>query len=243
MVIDNNKNGGFKKEKVKKFCEFHNYEYEAHIIPFLNLYSECPRCKEDRKERERLEKEREEAFRKEKERIYFIDYIKNYSNIPYRYIDFKIDYNCENFRKNEIFLKEPLNKNLLIIGNTGTGKTLFLSKVLINNMEKYPIYLNGNELNILKDDDFRINEILEKIDGKGIIAIDEAQELILNNRYSLLNIITDKAYNQTSKVVICGNIGKEGLNILSSGKFNRILSRLKQDGLNILNFGDKDLRI
>lgn len=238
----NNKNTEIKKGKVKKFCEFHNYEYEAHIIPFLNLYSECPRCKEDRKERERLEKEREEALQKEKERIYFINYIKNHSNIPNRYIDFEVNYNNETFRKYEKLLKKPLERNLFIKGETGVGKTLFLSKILINNMEKYPVYLDGDELSLLKDDDFRINQILEKIDGKGIIAIDEVQTLILKNKFLILNIIINKAYNQSSKIIICGNFNKEALSIISSKEYRRILDRIMQDGLIGIDFTNENLR-
>ncbi|HDZ5042899.1 TPA: AAA family ATPase [Campylobacter jejuni] len=227
---------------VKKTCEIHNLEYDAKIIPFLNLYSNCPKCEEDRKNIEKLEKERIEKRNKELEKKHFDDYIVFNSNIPDRYIDFNVFDSYENFSKNNKFLKEPLQNNIFIIGDTGTGKTLFLSKVLINNVERYPIYLNGNDLMLIQDNDFKISKILEKIDKKGIIAIDEVQMLILNERYLLMDAIIDKAYNQNSKIILCGNITRDGLKVLSNKQWKRISSRFKQGGVNILDFGDKDLR-
>ncbi|EEV5427954.1 ATP-binding protein [Campylobacter coli] len=229
-------------EKIKKICEIHNIEYEANIIPFLNLYSNCPKCDDARKEKERIEKEKEEAILKERERKYFEDYVIFNSNIPSRYIDYKINYNFENIKKNEKFLKEPLENNIFIIGDTGVGKTLFLSKVLINNAKEYPIYLNGNDLILIQDNDFKLSQILEKIERKGIIAIDEVQMLIFGERYLLMDVIVDKAYNQNSKIIFCGNITKEGMKVLSNKQWKRISSRFKQGVVNILDFGDKDLR-
>ncbi|HED5364304.1 TPA: ATP-binding protein [Campylobacter jejuni] len=229
-------------EKIKKICDIHNIEYEAKFIKFINSYSMCPKCAEDR-EQEKEEKEKREAYIKKcKEQEFLRNYIISNSNIPLRYIDFVINKDNKNIKPFLKYLDLPLEKNLFIIGDTGAGKTLFLSKVLIKNADKFPIYLNGNELVLLNENNFKIVDLLNKIDGKGIIAIDEVQMLIFGQKTLIMDYIIDKAYNQQSKIILCGNLTKQGLEALKNREWKRISSRIKQDGVSILDFGDKDLR-
>ncbi|HEE9143700.1 TPA: hypothetical protein R2J93_001645, partial [Campylobacter coli] len=112
----------------------------------------------------------------------------------------------------------------------------------INNASKYPMYLNGNDLMLIKDNDFKLSQVLDKIQDKGIVAIDEVQMLIFGERFLLMDAIIDRAYNQNSKIILCGNLTREGLKILSNKQWKRVSSRFKQGGVSILDFGDKDLR-
>lgn len=229
-------------KKVKKHCEIHSLDYEATYIEFLDIYSKCPKCSEMQKEKELKEKLKKEQIENLKMKEHFERYINENSNIPQRYLKFDLNYDFENVKKNEKFLKEPLENNIFIIGDTGAGKTLFLSKVLINNASKYPVYLNGNDLMLIQDNDFKLSQVLDKIQDKGIVAIDEVQMLIFGERFLLMDAIIDRAYNQNSKIILCGNLTREGLKILSNKQWKRVSSRFKQGGVNILDFGDRDLR-
>lgn len=223
-------------------CEKHGIEYEAKYISLIDIYSDCPLCKEE-KEAKKLKYE-EEAKKRQKERELLEDiyYIDNFSNIPNRYVNFSIDENKGGFANNSRLLNEPLSQNVFIIGDTGAGKTLFLTKLLIKNARKKPYYLSGNELNLLKDNDYKLNAILEAVKNKGIVAIDEVQDLILNKRYLILDLIVDKAYMQGNIIVLCGNLSMEALGELKKDEWRRVSSRIKQGGLKILDFGKKDLR-
>lgn len=229
-------------ENIKKTCEIHNLEYEAKHIKFLNMFSKCPECKKEQEFQEKEKKEIENRLNSQKEAEYLKKYIKVSSNIPLRYTDFKANIEMENFNKYKSYLNEKLSNNLFIIGDTGTGKTLFLSKVLINNADKFPIYLNANDIALMQENDFRVSNILDKIDKKGIVAIDEVQMLIFGKRYLLMDAIIDRAYNQGSVIIFSGNITKKGLEVLGNNEWKRITSRFKQNGVSILDFGNKDLR-
>lgn len=223
-------------------CEKHGVKYEAKYIPLINLYSDCPLCKEE-KEAQKLKYEAELKKRQEaKELMEDIYYIDNFSNIPKRYINFSINENKGGFLNNSNLLNEPLNQNVFIIGDTGAGKTLFLTKLLMKNARKKPYYLSGNELNLLKDNDYHLNTILKAIANKGIMAIDEVQDLILNKRYAILDLIIDKAYMQGNIIILCGNLSMKALGKLKEDEWRRVSSRIKQGGLKILDFGKKDLR-
>ena len=229
--------------EIKKItCEKHGIEYEAKYISLINLYSDCPLCKEE-KEAQRLKYEEEAKKRQEaRELMEDVRHIDNFSNIPQRYINFSIDESKGGFANNSNLLNEPLSQNVFIIGDTGAGKTLFLTKLLMKNARKKPYYLSGNELNLLKDNDYRLNAILEAVANKGIVAIDEVQDLILNKRYLILDLIVDKAYMQGNIIVLCGNLSMEALGELKKDEWRRVSSRIKQGGLKILDFGKKDLR-
>lgn len=231
-----------KQDKVKLFCETHNLEYEGRYIPLIDIYAECPKCVEERKERLIKEMEAKRLKEEQKEREYYERYIKNYSNIPLRYIDYDFDVETSNIKQYAKILEEPLNKNIFITGSTGVGKTAFLCKILINNMKRIPYYLDGNELALMSDKTFAISGILEKIEGKGIIAIDEVQQLILNGKNSIFDYIINKAYNQKSNIILCGNLSDDVSKTLAKDEWKRSAARFKQDGVIVMNVKGKDLR-
>lgn len=231
-----------KQDKVKLFCEAHNLEYEGRYIPLIDIYTECPKCAEERKERLVKEMEAKRLKEEQKEREYYERYIKNYSNIPLRYIDYNFDVETSNIKQYAKILEEPLNKNIFITGNTGVGKTAFLCKVLINNAKRMPYYLDGNELALMSDKTFAISGILEKIEKKGIIAIDEVQQLILNGKNSIFDYIINKAYNQKSNMILCGNLSDDVSKTLAKDEWKRSSGRFKQDGVIVMNVKGKDLR-
>ena len=141
-------------------------------------------------------------------------------------------------------LKEHIlsNDNLIIIGDTGTGKTCYVSEIIKENIDKCGIYLNSNELAVFKNS-YRIDKILDSIESKGIVAIDEIQVLLDNRDYFLIDLIIDKAYLNGSRIIIAGNITKEALTIFKNPELKRSGSRLKDcEQLRILDFGLKDLR-
>lgn len=231
-----------KQDKVKLFCETHNLEYEGRYIPLIDICTECPKCAEERKERLIKEMEAERLKEEQKEREYYESYIKNYSNIPLRYIDYDFDVETSNIKQYAKILEEPLNKNIFITGSTGVGKTAFLCKVLINNAKRMPYYLDGNELALMSDKTFAISGILEKIEGKGIIVIDEVQQLILNGKNIIFDYIINKAYNQKSNMILCGNLSDDVSKTLAKDEWKRSSGRFKQDGVIVINVKGKDLR-
>lgn len=236
------KEKNMKQDKVTLTCEKHNLEYEGRYIPLIDIYTECPKCAEERKERLRQEQEAERLKEERKEREYYERYIKNFSNIPLRYIDFNFDIETSNVKQYAKILEEPLNKNLFITGNTGVGKTAFMCKVLINNAKRIPYYLDGNELSLMSNKTFAISGILEKIEGKGIIAIDEVQQLILNGKNGIFDYIINKAYNQKSNIILCGNLSEDISKTLAKDEWKRSAGRFKQDGVIVINVKGKDLR-
>lgn len=226
------------KEIIK--CEIHQLEYEATFVPLLNLYSKCPKCLEEmraRKERERLEQE--QRLKDEKVKLHW-DYLLKFSNIPKRYLNQKINFDlskASEFREH-IFGDD----NLIIIGDTGAGKTCYVSEILKANIDKCGIYLNAGEILLLKNS-FKMQDFLNSLDGKGIVIIDEFQNLINSKDYFLIDLVIDKAYLNGARIIIAGNITKKALEIFREPELKRAGSRLKDcENLKILDFGNKDLR-
>lgn len=224
------------KELIK--CEIHDLEYEATYVALLNLYSKCPKCLAEMRERkERERQEQEKRMLDEKKKLHF-DYLVKFSNIPKRYLNSSFD-----FSKKAEFQEHILtDDNLIIIGDTGAGKTCYISEILKANIDKCGIYLNASEILLLKNN-FKMQDFLNALDGKGIVIIDEFQSLINAKEYFLIDLVIDKAYLNGARIIIAGNITKEALMIFREPELKRAGSRLKDcENLRILDFGNKDLR-
>lgn len=224
------------KELMK--CEIHNLEYEATIYPQIGIITKCPECLKEMRERKAQEqKEQEKRMLDEKKKLHF-DYLVKFSNIPKRYLNSSFD-----FTKKAEFQEHILtDDNLIIIGDTGTGKTCYISQIIKDNIDKCGIYLNSNELAVFKNS-YRIDKILDSIESKGIVAIDEIQVLLDNRDYFLIDLIIDKAYLNGARIIIAGNITKQALTIFKNAELKRSGSRLKDcEQLRILDFGLDDLR-
>lgn len=232
----------FTRKELDLFCEKHNLSYKGFEIKAFGIVSKCPKCKEEFEIQKELEKKQEFEIQDKKEKEYFQNYLEFASGIPKRYLNAKVDYSFENFKNYKDILENELKTNLFIFGDTGLGKTLFLSQIMGKNVKKYPIYLNGNELCLLQDNDFRISDILKKIDGKKLLIIDELQKIILSKKYNLLDLIIDKAYNDEMIIVLSGNFTLKALEIFKSDDLKRVASRLKSNDLKFLEFKGKDLR-
>ena len=224
------------KELVK--CEIHNIEYEATILPLIGVVSKCPEClKELRAEQEREARKEAERILQEKIRKHQ-DYLVQFSKVPKRYLNKSFDFS----KKGGEFKEHLLSKdNLIIIGDTGTGKTFFVSEIIKQNINKCGLYLNSNELAVLKN--YKVHNILDNMEGKDLIVIDEIQVLLDNRDYFLIDLIIDKAYLNDARIIIAGNISKQALTIFKEPELKRSGSRLKDcEQLRILEFGLKDLR-
>ena len=224
------------KELMK--CEIHNLDYEATIFSSIGIITKCPEClKEMREKKAQEQKELSIKLLDEKKKLHF-DYLVKFSNIPKRYLNSSFD-----FTKKAEFQEHILSDdNLIIIGDTGTGKTCYISEIIKENIDKCGIYLNSNELAVFKNS-YRIDKILDSIEGKGIVAIDEIQLLLDNRDYFLIDLIIDKAYLNGARIIIAGNITKQTLTIFKNAELKRSGSRLKDcEQLRILDFGLDDLR-
>ena len=224
------------KELMK--CEIHNLDYEATIFSSIGIITKCPEClKEMREKKAQEQKELSIKLLDEKKKLHF-DYLVKFSQIPKRYLNSSFD-----FTKKAEFQEHILSDdNLIIIGDTGTGKTCYISEIIKENIDKCGIYLNSNELAVFKNS-YRIDKILDSIEGKGIVAIDEIQLLLDNRDYFLIDLIIDKAYLNGARIIIAGNITKQALTIFKNAELKRSGSRLKDcEQLRILDFGLDDLR-
>lgn len=219
-------------------CEIHNVEYEAKVLPLIGVVSKCPEClKELRAEQEREKQKEEQRLLQEKIRKHQ-DYLVQFSKVPKRYLNKTFDFS----KKGGEFKEHLLSKdNLIIIGDTGTGKTFFVSEIIKQSIDKCGIYLNSNELAVLKN--YRVHNILDNMEGKDLIVIDEIQVLLDNRDYFLIDLIIDKAYLNDARIILAGNVSKQALTIFKEPELKRSGSRLKDcEQLRILEFGLKDLR-
>ena len=226
------------KELMK--CEIHDLEYEATIYPQIGIITKCPEClKEMREKKAQEQKEQEQRLKDEKIKFHW-DYLQKFSNIPKRYLNQKINFDLSKAGE----FKEHIlsDDNLIIIGDTGAGKTCYISEILKANIDKCSIYLNASEILLLKNN-FKMQDFLNALDGKGIVIIDEFQSLINAKEYFLIDLVIDKAYLNGARIIIAGNITKEALMIFREPELKRAGSRLKDcEQLRILDFGLDDLR-
>ena len=226
------------KELMK--CEIHNLDYEATIYPQIGIITKCPEClKEMREKKAQEQKEQEQRLKDEKIKFHW-DYLQKFSNIPKRYLNQKINFDLSKAGE----FKEHIlsDDNLIIIGDTGAGKTCYISEILKANIYKCGIYLNASEILLLKNN-FKMQDFLNALDGKGIVIIDEFQSLINAKEYFLIDLVIDKAYLNGARIIIAGNITKEALMIFREPELKRAGSRLKDcEQLRILDFGLDDLR-
>ena len=221
-------------------CEIHDLEYEATIYPQIGIITKCPEClKEMREKKAQEQKEQEQRLKDEKIKFHW-DYLQKFSNIPKRYLNQKINFDLSKAGE----FKEHIlsDDNLIIIGDTGAGKTCYISEILKANIDKCGIYLNASEILLLKNN-FKMQDFLNALDGKGIVIIDEFQSLINAKEYFLIDLVIDKAYLNGARIIIAGNITKEALMIFREPELKRAGSRLKDcEQLRILDFGLDDLR-
>ncbi|OCR86680.1 hypothetical protein CFT13S00388_07960 [Campylobacter fetus subsp. testudinum] len=229
-------------EKKKLFCEIHNLAYEGVSFDTLGIVEPCPKCKEAREQRKARELKEMEQRAKDEKLAYLLHYLETFSNLPKKYLYEKADLNVGDIARYKGYLETPLQNNLFIFGGIGSGKTLFCTEIVKANVDKAPIYLSGNELDLMRDGDYRLGDIISKIDGKAIVIVDEIQMLIFNKRIRMLDAITDKAYSNGARIVFCGNIEKNQLAILKEAEFKRITSRLKDGRLQMIEFKGRDLR-
>lgn len=230
-------------EIVKAFCEKHGLEYEAKSINIFGVISKCPKCKDEEEKEKEKEALRQAELQKKQDFEDMINYLEKFSNIPKRYIRKNANLEFDKFKKHRGIIENNLEKNIFIIGDTGTGKTFYIAEIFKRNWKRAPYYIDSSDLSLFNEKDFRIVNLLEKIKGRGIIAIDEVQMLCSNDRIHILEALVCSAYSNGSVIIICGNGIKEDYNFLSEPKYKRMTSRFKDGGVNLIDFGSGDLRI
>lgn len=230
-------------EIVKAFCEKHGLEYEAKSINIFGVISKCPKCKDEEEKEKEQEALRQAELQKKQDYEDMINYLEKFSNIPKRYIMRNANLEFDNFKRHCDILKNKLEKNIFLIGDTGTGKTFFIAEIFKKNWKSAPYYIDSSRLNLFNEKDFRVVNLLEKIDGRGIIAIDEVQMLCTNEKIHILEALVCGAYSNGSVIILCGNGIKEDYHFLSNPKYKRMTSRLKDGGMDLIDFGSGDLRI
>lgn len=217
-------------------CYLHG-DYEAKVISVLgtSITMECPKCKEDRVEAERIE---EIARLKKVEQERFLIWI-NKSNIPQIYRNMTDYKSLEAQPKYEYDFK----KNLVITGGVGTGKTMFVSWLAIQAIRNKSTvrYMYASDLaqkvkaswgsRELTEDDV-INEFI----NCDLLILDEIGRVEYND---YLFKVFDGRYNKSKPTVILGNIDAiEVPKILGEA----IASRLRVN-VKALSFGKEDKRL
>lgn len=228
----------------KKYCHKHGIEYSTRIIKFFNKITEVGICEECKKEVDRETQKKEEKVLQEiKEADQKQQLIKlkemnrgiiEDGNLPLVYLEKKLDTDNSNYKKYSKLFIDNDDCNLYVYGSTGVGKTHFLSKLALKKLELRPLYIDCQVFLIYG---YKQSDFLNKIKNHKLIILDEAQA-IEGNEF-LQNIIY-VAYLNGAKFYFASNID---FTTFCSKIPNRILSRIQDNNLRILNFTGKDLRI
>lgn len=229
-----------KKMENRLFCEKHKIFYgrKREILGRV-VTPICPKCNqestESRKKREDEDREYKGTMRDCLEAIWEVERLYS-SGLSENSINFTPK-ETDNFKKYKKYLK--VDKNLVIFGDIGTGKTTF-AKEIIKNMckEEKCYYIQGYELLGLNIKDFRFDNKLEPIKRAKILVIDECHNLSNISR-EILELIVDCVYQNNGFIVFAGNIRD---NFIKETFTDRIRSRLNEKGIEILKFIGKDLR-
>lgn len=230
----------------KIFCSVHNSYFTQKTINILGHIVEttCPKCSEDRKAREeyerKLESERfinsESSFSRIIKDVAYIDRIFD-SGLTKQMIDFEPQ-QTENFERFSEHL--DIKTNLVVYGDTGTGKTRFLAEIIKRACKhSKSFYINAIDLLNLNVKDFRFSNKFKSIRESSILAIDECHNLLKLDR-DIFELIVDSVYSNDGFLVMSGNIEPSDLKDIIT---DRIKSRLSEKGLSVVKFFGQDMRI
>lgn len=220
------------------FCEKHLKVNEARDVIGLSFLA-CRECREeDRIEREtrsRLEEENRKM-----ERLKLEKELKNSIAIRGRllkkFLETKIDFEVASFYENKKYANPDFKKNIFIYGNTGTGKTLFAHYLMRCNIWSYPLYINC-EVYEINEGDFKLNEKIRVVDGHELLVLDEAQNILGSEFYKKMIL---HCYDSGIRMMLLSNIK---FTEFAEKIGERLLSRLQEGGLQLINFTGKNLRI
>lgn len=223
-------------EKIKFYCNKHNLYYDA--IPFLIskknvFYTQCPKCDEEKgKIEESVEEIRKKEIRKKE--------ILKSRGVAERFFITNIDYSKGILNQHSYLLKEPLKKNLIIIGNTGCGKSTFGYELCKRyyDFNLIAVIENANYLvSRFKQNYSNIESFIREFTYTDLIIIDEIDN-IKSIDFLIFDEIISFAYDSLKRICFIGNIKKETFFSLLSKKS---ISRFYNECIFIVG-NDKDLR-
>ena len=233
------------KDYKKKFCHVHE---EYFTQRFLNVAGHivtttCPKCHADYKAKESMERklENEEFINHESS---LSDVLKTISHLD-RLYDSGLTKQMIDFEPKETeAFKEfgnliDIKTNLILYGDTGTGKTRFIAEIIKHACKhSNAYYINSIDLLNLNIKDFRFSNKFKSIRNASVLAIDECHN-ILKLDIDIFELIVDCVYSNNGYLIMAGNISPD---MIKNMMTDRIKSRLNEKGVKIIKFFGEDMR-
>lgn len=191
---------------VNAFCNKHKIYYKAYKFNGeLGVLTNCPFCNE-MLEKEKIEKEKIEIIenQKENERLNqkYKEIALQKSNLPKRILQTKLAM-TDNFIKYKEFLNQKIQNNFLVYGNVGTGKTLYASVLLRNNLDLFPQYHIATDLAFIVG--YEKQNFLNSLNGCELLVIDESFN-VDSIDLVFFEAIINKIYNNCGFIVMVANV-------------------------------------
>jgi len=222
----------------KQICEIHG-EYTAYEIRMMtrSIWSRCPKCSEEIREREQQKKRKIEQISMEKQKQDFYrksGIMRRYQGIklaniqPYKSQVLPIRFARKFIDRFKEMSKE--GKTLIFCGTLGTGKTMIVSAMIQTlghgrycraidiGREIRSSYTNINR-NISE------KEVINSFVSPEFLVIDEVGvNQGTENEQMLITDVIDRRYCEMKPTVICSNLNRSGLAIfLGASAWDRLM--------------------
>lgn len=230
---------------IDKQCHKHCINYQAKPLTIFGSknevwYSQCPECNDEiTRQRERKNevefKQNEAKSKKDMEATLLL------RGVPPIYFNKIVEYNKGLFVKHSHLLQSKLDKNYLIFGNIGIGKSTFAYELCKSYYQKglHAEVINANVLMGKFKANYSNIEILQSnFKYVNLLIIDEIDNIKAID-YSLIDDLISYFYDNNKRLIFIGNADRDAFKELLSPKSN---SRLKGQ-TEMLSAVGNDLRL